>query len=57
MGYDNDDDNFYNKGKGIHSNKKYLIGFSKRNYKNSNESSHVPTIQLKVFLIFKIKSL
>ena len=26
---------------GINSNEKYLIGFWKRNYKNSNESSHV----------------
>ena len=40
---------------GINSNEKYLIGFWKRNYKNSNESSHVGKIQLKVILIFKIK--
>ena len=39
------------------SNEKYLIGFWKRNYKNSNESSDVAKIHLKVFFIFKIKSL
>ena len=34
------------------SNEKYLISFWKRNYKNSNESSHVAKIQLKVFFVF-----